>query len=44
MDRYKVTLEGDTVVVDTGVLEPGPAHGANHFLTPAKGPSCIGKA
>jgi len=44
MDRYKITLEGKKVIVDTGVVEAGPAHGAKHFLTPAKGPSCIGKA
>jgi nitrite reductase/ring-hydroxylating ferredoxin subunit len=44
MDRYQITLDGSNVVVDTGVLEPGPAHGAKVFLTPAKGPGCIGKA
>ena len=38
MDRYKVTLDGENVVVDTGVLKPGPAHGAKIFLTPAQGP------
>ena len=43
MDRYAVTFEGENVVVDTGALQAGPARGANHFLTPAKGPSCIGK-
>ena len=43
MDRYKVTLEGKKVIVDTSVLEAGPAPGAKHFLTPPKGPSCIGK-
>ena len=44
MDRYKVTIEADNVVVDTSVVEPGPAHGAKIFLTPPKGPGCIGKA
>jgi cytochrome b6-f complex iron-sulfur subunit len=44
MDRYEVTLQDQKVVVDTGVLQPGPARGAKHFLTPAKGPGCIGKA
>jgi len=43
MDRYKLTLDGQNVVVDTNILEPGPAHGAKIFLTPAKGPGCIGK-
>jgi Rieske Fe-S protein len=44
MDRYEVTLEGDNVVVDTGVLKSGPARGVKNFFTPPKGPSCIGKA
>lgn len=44
MDRYRVTLQGDDVIVDTGALRSGPARGAQHFLAPAKGPSCIGKA
>jgi cytochrome b6-f complex iron-sulfur subunit len=44
MDRYEVKLDGDNVVVDTGVLISGPPRGAKVFLTPAKGPSCIGKA
>ena len=44
MDRYEVTLDGQNVVVDTSVLKTGPARGAKNFLTPPKGPSCIGKA
>ena len=44
MDRYKITLDGQKVVVDTSVLEAGPARGSKRFLTPAKGPGCIGKA
>jgi nitrite reductase/ring-hydroxylating ferredoxin subunit len=44
MDRYEVTLVGEHVVVDTGKLESGPPRGTHNFLTPAKGPSCIGKA
>jgi len=44
MDRYEITLDGKNVVVDTGVLKAGPARGVKNFLTPAKGPSCIGKA
>jgi cytochrome b6-f complex iron-sulfur subunit len=43
MDRYDVKLVGDHVVVDTGVLKSGPPRGTNHFLTPPKGPGCIGK-
>ena len=44
MDRYEVKLVGDNVVVNTGVLQDGPPRGAKLFLTPPKGPSCIGKA
>jgi len=44
MDRYEVKLDGQNVVVDTSVLKSGPARGVKNFLTPAKGPSCIGKA
>jgi nitrite reductase/ring-hydroxylating ferredoxin subunit len=44
MDRYDIQLVGDHVVVDTGTLKSGPPRGTNHFLTPAKGPGCIGKA
>jgi Rieske Fe-S protein len=44
MDRYAITLHGEDVIVDTSKLQSGPPRGANHFLTPAKGPSCIGKA
>ena len=44
MDRYEVKLDGDKVVVNTNILQDGPPRGANIFLTPAKGPSCIGKA
>jgi len=44
MDRYEVKLDGDNVVVDTSILQSGPPRGAKLFLTPPKGPSCIGKA
>jgi Rieske Fe-S protein len=44
MDRYEVALDGQNVVVDTSVLKTGPARGVKNFLTPPKGPSCIGKA
>ena len=43
MDRHPVSLDGDTLVVDTGKRNDGPARGARTFLTPAKGPSCAGK-
>ena len=41
MDRFEVSVEGDALYVDTAKLTEGPAHGANTFLTPPKGPSCI---
>ena len=44
MDRYDVKLDGQNVVVDTGVLQSGPARGTKNFLTAPKGPGCIGKA
>jgi Rieske Fe-S protein len=44
MDQYELTLDGKTVIVDTGVSKTGPPRGAHQFLTPPKGPSCIGKA
>ncbi len=44
MDRFNVKLDGQNVVVDTGVLEPGPARGTKNFFTEPKGPGCIGKA
>ena len=44
MDRHPLTLEGDTLTVDTGKRIDGPDRGASKHLTPAKGPSCAGKA
>ena len=44
MNRYDLTLDGRKVVVDTGKEKAGPPRGAHDFLTPPKGPSCIGKA
>ncbi len=44
MDRYAVALDKDNnVVVDTSKLTTGPDRGAHQFLTPPKGPSCLGK-
>jgi nitrite reductase/ring-hydroxylating ferredoxin subunit len=42
MDQFELTLDGSTVVVDTSVTKTGPDRGAKTFLTPPKGPSCIG--
>jgi Rieske Fe-S protein len=45
MDQFPVSSpDGKTVVVDTSKVIPGPDRGAHAYLTPAKGPSCIGKA
>jgi cytochrome b6-f complex iron-sulfur subunit len=40
MDRYELSLENGTLVVDTSKLTAGPDRGADQFLTPPKGPSC----
>jgi cytochrome b6-f complex iron-sulfur subunit len=44
MNQYPLTLDGRNVVVDTRTLKTGPPRGAHEFLTPPKGPSCLGKA
>ena len=42
---FDATTDGaNNVVVDTRLLKAGPARGVKNFLTPPKGPSCIGKA
>ena len=40
MDRYAVSLDGDTLSVDTGKRVTGPDRDAKQYLTPPKGPSC----
>ncbi len=46
MDRFRLTRDGatGTLVADTSTVLTGPPRGANQFLTPAKGPSCVPKA
>jgi len=44
MDQFELTLDGQTVVVDTSVTKPGPDRGAKEFYSPPTGPSCIGQA
>ena len=44
MDRYAMTQDGNNLVVDTGGMTTGPDRGVQDFLTPPKGPSCLGKA
>jgi cytochrome b6-f complex iron-sulfur subunit len=43
MDRYPLAVAGKELTVNTDTLETGPDHGAKQYLTPPKGPSCIGK-
>jgi cytochrome b6-f complex iron-sulfur subunit len=44
MNQYDVSLDGQTLVVDTGKEKTGPPRGADTYLTPPKGPGCLGKA
>ena len=44
MDRFPLTLDGDTLVVDTSKTVTGPERGAKQYFKPAKGPSCAPKA
>lgn len=45
MDRFDISVpDGRTVVVNTGKLTSGPDRGVHDFLTPPKGPGCLGKA
>lgn len=44
MDRYQVSLQGSTVVADTSAVILGPPRGTTRFLTPPRGPSCVGGA
>ena len=43
MDRHPLTLEQGILFVDSSVREDGPDHGADTYLTPPKGPSCVEK-
>jgi nitrite reductase/ring-hydroxylating ferredoxin subunit len=46
LDRYALTLDPKTgtLSADTSTVIVGPPRGANQFVTPAKGPSCVPKA
>lgn len=44
MDRFPITLEGDTVVVDTGTVVEGPSQGELTLPDEPRGPSCLGEA
>jgi hypothetical protein len=41
MDRYKVDVKNNAVVVDTSALTTGPDRGAKKYFEPPRGPSCI---
>lgn len=43
MDRFALVVEGTALLVDTGEVTDGPARGAEQFLTPPTGPSCLEK-
>jgi len=43
MTQYKLTLDGQNVVVDTSKTLPPPPRGAHAYLTPPKGPPCAQK-
>ena len=41
MDRFELSVVDDGLVVDTSKLIAGPDHGADDFLVPPAGPSCV---
>ncbi|MDQ4097430.1 MAG: Rieske 2Fe-2S domain-containing protein [Actinomycetota bacterium] len=42
LDHFRVTVEGGQVVVDTGLIIPGPPIGTNTTGQESEGPHCIG--
>jgi len=40
MSQYPISLDADTVVVDTSTVQTGPPRGSHKYLTPPKGPKC----
>ena len=42
LDRFKVSVEGGNVVVDTGIIIDGPPIGVNTTGQESEGPHCIG--
>ena len=42
MDRFAIRVVGDSVVVDTGAAEEGPAKGILTGPSEPSGPSCLG--
>jgi cytochrome b6-f complex iron-sulfur subunit len=41
MDRFRVTITGDTVVVDTSTVVLGPPRGTDTISEPPQGPFCV---
>ena len=44
LDRFRVSVDGGVVVVDTSLVIPGPPIGTNTTGQEAEGPHCIGQA
>jgi cytochrome b6-f complex iron-sulfur subunit len=42
MDRFAMSVDGDTFVVSTGTIIPGPPIGTNTTGQEQEGPSCLG--
>jgi nitrite reductase/ring-hydroxylating ferredoxin subunit len=40
MDKFALSVEGDSLVVDISKVLPGPERGAKAFFKAAKGPTC----
>lgn len=41
LDRFRISIEGDTVMVDTSEVIPGPPRGADTIDEPPQGPFCV---
>jgi cytochrome b6-f complex iron-sulfur subunit len=42
LDRFPVTIDGNAVHVDTGIVVQGPPIGTNTTGQEAEGPHCVG--
>lgn len=43
MSQFALSMDGSEVVANTSKTLTGPDRGADQYLTPPKGPSCLGK-
>jgi hypothetical protein len=41
MDRFKITIDGDNVLVDTSEVILGPPRGTDTISEPPQGPFCV---